>query len=89
MLVGQIAGNAQLAAAGDGSKRFDFESILVEFESSMQLAEAVGNVFKRQGGVLNIDATAEAGIGEGAVSLDLEGGVSTGGEVGVEGLCDG
>ena len=52
----------------------------------MQLAEAVGDVFKREGGVLEVDASAQAGVGEGAVRLNLEGGGSAGGEVGIEGL---
>ena len=52
----------------------------------MQLAQAVGQVFKGQRAVLEVDAALELGILERAVRFHLEGGGSAGGEVGIEGL---
>ena len=88
VLVGEIAAEAELAAAAHGGERLDFEAVLVEFERSVQLAEAVGHVFKGERGVLEVDAALEAGIQQRAVGLELEGGVAAGGQVGVDGLGD-
>ena len=86
VLVGQETGHAQQAAAAHGGERLDFKAVLVEFERAVQLAEAVGNVFEREGAVLEVDAALQPGIRQRAMGLDLEGGGSAGGQVGIEGL---
>jgi hypothetical protein len=82
VLVGQVAGHAQQAAAAHGGERFDLQPVLVELERAVQLAEAVGHVFKRERAVLEVDAALQAGILQRAVRLHLEGGGSAGGQVG-------
>ena len=47
VLVSQVTGHAQQAAAAHGGERFYLQPVLIEFQSSMQLAEAVGYVFER------------------------------------------
>ena len=64
----------------------DLQPVLVELQRAVQLAQAVGHVFKGERRVLEVDAAPQAGIHQRAVRLHLEGGVSAGGEVGVEGL---
>ena len=86
MLVGQVAGHAQQAAAAHGGQRFHFQAVLVELQRAVQLAQAVGNVFQRERAVLEVDAALQAGILQRAVRLHLEGGGPAGGQVGIEGL---
>jgi hypothetical protein len=54
----------------------------------MELAEAVGNVFKRERAILEIDAAVKSWLCERAVRLNLEGGCTAGGEVGIEGFSE-
>src|SRR5271166_6761582 len=53
----------------------------------MQLAEAVGQVFEGEGSILNVDAALQAGIHQRTVRLDMESGLSVGGQVRVQRLC--
>ena len=46
VLVGEVTGHAQQAAAAHGGERSDLQPVLVELQSAVQLAEAVGNVFE-------------------------------------------
>ena len=55
VLVSQIPANAQGSAAAHCGEGFDFESILVEPKRAVQLAKAVGNVFKRERTILEVD----------------------------------
>jgi uncharacterized phage protein gp47/JayE len=48
VLVGQISAHAQQAAAAHGGQVFHFEPVLVELERAVQLAQAVGQIFKRE-----------------------------------------
>ena len=62
VLVGQVAAHAEQAAAAHGGQGLDLQTVLVELQRAMQLAEAVGHVLKRQRAVLEVDAALQAGI---------------------------
>jgi hypothetical protein len=47
VLVGQIPAHAELAAAAHRRERLHFQSVLVEFQGAVQLAQAVGHIFQR------------------------------------------
>src|ERR1700687_3197901 len=86
VLVGQGAGKSEQSAAGHGGEVLDLESVLVEFERSMQLAQAVGQILKGERSVLKVDSASKVRILQRSMRLNLEGGVSFGGQVGVKGL---
>ena len=52
----------------------------------MQLAQAVGHVFKGERRILEVDAALQIGIHQRPVRFHLEAGVSAGGQVGVDGF---
>jgi hypothetical protein len=47
----------------------------------MELAESVGEIFEREGAVLEVDSALKAGVLEGSVCLNGEGACPAGGKV--------
>ena len=72
VLIGKVSRHAEQPAAAHGSQRFHFETILVELERAMQLAQAVGQILQRQRSILKFNASRESGILEWAVCFNLE-----------------
>ena len=86
MLISQRAAHAEQASAGHGGEGLHFKPVLVEHQGAVQLAEAVGKVFEREGAVLKIDAALQPWISKGAVRLHLKCSGAAGGEIGIEGF---
>ena len=87
MLISKRTAHGQQAAAAHRGQVFHFQPVLVELESAVQLAQAVGQIFERERAVLEIDAPLQLGVQQGPVRLHLEGRQSAGGQIGVESFC--
>src|SRR5208282_3585421 len=74
----------ELTAAGHGGEGFHFKPVLIELQRAAQLAEAVGQIFKRERTVLEFDAPLKTGIPQRAMGLELESGDAAGGQIGIE-----
>ena len=73
MLVSQESAHVEQSSAAHCGQALDFEPVLVEFQRAMQLAQAVGQVLKRQCTVLEFNAALQAGVFQGTVRFNLEG----------------
>ena len=62
VLVGEVAAHAQQPAAAHRGQGFHLQPVLVELQRAVQLAQAVGHVFKRKRAVLEVDAPLEIGM---------------------------
>ena len=87
MLVRKRTAHSQQAAATHRGQILHFQPVLVELESAVQFAQAIGQIFERERAVLEIDASLEIGVEQRPVSLHLEGRQSAGGQIGVESFC--
>ena len=86
LLVGEVAADLELAAAGGGGEVFDVEAVFVEGERAVEVAEAIGNAFDGEVDVLEEDVAGERRLLDEAFGGDLEGDLAGGDEVGVEGV---
>ncbi len=84
VLIGEVTAERELSTAGHGGEGLNLKAVLIELERAVQLAEAVGQIFKGQRAVLEIDTAFEAGMLQGAVGYNLEGGDAAGSKVGIE-----
>ena len=71
VLVGEVAADAELAAAGHRGEGLHFKPVLIELQRAAQLAEAVGQIFERERTVLEFDAALQTGIAQRAVRFEL------------------
>ena len=69
VLIGEESADGEQAAAAHCGQGSDFEPVLIELERAVQLAEAVGQIFKRERAILEIDASLQGGILQAARAL--------------------
>src|SRR6202041_3308088 len=84
VLVGEVSTDGKLAAAGHCSEGSYFKAVLIKLQRAVQLAQAVGKIFKRERTSLEIDISPQGGILKWTVRFHRESRDTARSEVGIE-----